>query len=429
MLSAEENALLTGTGAGTPMGTLFRRFWLPVLAAPELAERDGPPLRLRVLGEELIAFRDTAGAIGIVSAYCAHRRAHLFFARNEGCGLRCVYHGWKFDVSGRCVEMPTEPPESTFRERVQIKSYPAREWGGLIWIYMGPPEQTPELPELGWSLVPDAHRVVARTFHECNYMQGLEGEIDTAHISFLHKWFDDDYAYKGAVTASTQFDQAPRLTVQETDYGFVYGGRRDTPDGRFLWRLTHWLAPTYAVVPYPAWPRGDKIWVPIDDIHAVAFSVYYHRDRPLTDEEIGNFRAGLVNAPELERCAFELPDGPIVDVWRPKHHRGRDYDLDRQIQRTRNFTGIRAVADQDRAMVEGMGRIVDRTDEHLGTTDIAVITARRRLIRMARELQDGIEPYAAHHGNLYRVRAAVTTSPEADFHRLLATVADDLVAR
>jgi phenylpropionate dioxygenase-like ring-hydroxylating dioxygenase large terminal subunit len=429
MLSAEENTRLTSTNAGTPMGALFRRFWLPVLALDELAESDGPPLRLRVMGEELIAFRDTDGAIGIVSAYCAHRRAHLFFGRNEGCGLRCVYHGWKFDVSGQCVEMPTEPADSTFRQRVSIKSYPAREWGGLIWVYMGPPDRLPELPKLGWSLVPNSHRIVARTFHECNYMQGLEGEIDTAHISFLHKWFDDEYSYKGAVTASTQFDAAPKLTVQETDYGFVYGGRRDSPDGRYLWRLTHWLAPTYAVVPYPSWPRGDKIWVPIDDRHAVAFSVYYHRDRPLTDEERANFRAGLVNAPELERCAFELPDGPIVDVWRPKHHRGRDYDLDREIQRTRNFTGIRAVADQDRAMVEGMGRIVDRSEEHLGTTDVAVITARRRLLRMSRELEEGIEPFAAQHGDLYSVRAAVTTSDEADFHRLLATVAEEMVAR
>ncbi|HZO30838.1 MAG TPA: Rieske 2Fe-2S domain-containing protein [Chloroflexota bacterium] len=161
MLTAEESSLLTGTNAGTPMGTLFRRFWLPVLAAHELTECDGPPLRLRVLGEELVAFRDTEGAIGIVSAYCARRRANLYFGRNEGCGLRCVYHGWKFDVSGRCVEMPTEPADSTFRQRISIKSYPAQEWGGLIWVYMGPPEKTPELSQLGWSLVPDTHRVVA----------------------------------------------------------------------------------------------------------------------------------------------------------------------------------------------------------------------------------------------------------------------------
>ncbi|MCC7367737.1 MAG: Rieske 2Fe-2S domain-containing protein [Chloroflexi bacterium] len=429
MLSAEENRRLTSTNAGTPMGELFRRFWLPVLTFDELSEPDGPPRRLRVMGEELIAFRDTEGTVGVVGAYCAHRRAHLFFGRNEGCGLRCVYHGWKFDTSGQCTEMPTEPPESTFRQRVSIESYPVEEHAGMIWVYMGPPDRRPELPKMGWSLVPDSHRIIARTFHECNYMQGLEGEIDTAHISFLHKWFDDEYSYKGAVTASTQFDPAPKLTVQETDYGFVYGGRRDSPDGRYLWRMTHWLVPTYAVVPYPSWPRGDKIWTPIDDEHSSAFSVYYHRDRPLTDQERQNFRNGLVNAPVLEPCAFQLPDGPVVDVWRPKHHRGRDYDIDRVIQKTRNFTGIRAVADQDRAMVEGMGRIVDRTDEHLGTTDIAVITARRRLLRMSRELEQGIEPYPAHHGDLYRVRSAVTTTDEADFHTVLESVSEQMVAR
>src|SRR5262249_192545 len=155
MLSAEENALLTQTGPGTPMGSLFRRFWLPVLAADELAEPDAPPLRLRVLGEELVAFRDTNGPIRTVGPSSAPpRRAHLFFGRNEGGGLRCVYHGWKFDVAGRCVEMPTEPADSTFRERVSLKSYPTREWGSLIWVYMGPPGLTPELPQMGWSLVP-----------------------------------------------------------------------------------------------------------------------------------------------------------------------------------------------------------------------------------------------------------------------------------
>jgi phenylpropionate dioxygenase-like ring-hydroxylating dioxygenase large terminal subunit len=324
------------------------------------------------------------------------------------------------------MEMPTEPPDSTFRERMAVRSYPTREHGGAVWVYMGPTELTPELPVLEWTTVPSSHRVIARTFHRSNYMQGLEGEIDTAHISFLHKWFDDEYSYRGAVTASTQFDAAPRLTVQETDYGFVYGGRRDAPGGGYLWRMTHWLVPTFAVIPYPSWPRGDKAWVPIDDHHSVAFSIYYHRDRPLTADEVDGFRSGLVNAPRLEQRPYELPDGARIDVWQPVHDRDRDFDLDREIQRTRNFTGIRAVADQDRAMTEGMGAVVDRSREHLGTTDIAVITARRRLLRMARELQQGELPYAAYHGELYRVRSATLNSDEEDFHAVLAGVAADI---
>jgi phthalate 4,5-dioxygenase len=426
MLSTEENQLLTRVGPDTPMGDLFRRFWLPALAREELPEPDCPPLRLRVLGEDLVAFRDTDGRVGILDAYCAHRRAHLFWGRNEGCGLRCVYHGWKYDVDGRCVEMPTEPPGGTFKDRVRLRAYPTREWGGLIWVYMGSGDRLPELPQLEWALVPDSHRVIARTFHECSYLQGMEGEIDTAHISFLHKWFDDDFSYKGAVTSSTQFDTAPRLTVKETDYGFVYGGRRNNAGGHYLWRITHWLVPTFAIVPYPSWPRGDKAWVPIDDEHSNAFSIYYHAERPLTDEEIGSFRSGLVNAPELERDVVRLKDGERIDAWRPKHHKDRDYDIDREIQRTRNFTGLRAVADQDRCMVESMRPIVDRTKEHLSSTDAAVITARRRLLRMIKELHEGVEPYAAHHGEVYRVRSAAVTSPDGDFDTILARYAGDL---
>lgn len=183
MLNASDNALLTQTEAGTPMGELFRCFWHPVLLSEDLTQRDGPPVRLRVLSEDLVAFRDTEGKIGMVDARCPHRRAGMFFGRNEACGLRCAYHGWKFDVDGNCVGMPTEPADSTFKDRVKIKSYPVTEAGGCIWVYMGPRDQSPALPHLEWTLVPESHRVVSRWIQECNYMQAVEGEIDSAHVS------------------------------------------------------------------------------------------------------------------------------------------------------------------------------------------------------------------------------------------------------
>src|SRR5579859_561625 len=187
MLSAEDNALITQTSKGTPMGELFRRFWLPVLLPEELPEPDCPPIRIKVMGEYLVAFRDTNGRVGLVEAFCPHRRAPLFYGRNEECGLRCVYHGWKFDAEGTCVDMPSEPPDSDFRDRLTIKAYPTHEVGGLVWIYMGPRECQPERPPmLEWTELPASRVRIVKWFHENNYMQGIEGDIDTAHVSFLH---------------------------------------------------------------------------------------------------------------------------------------------------------------------------------------------------------------------------------------------------
>ena len=155
MLTREDNELLTQTGPGTAMGDLFRRFWQPVLLADELPEPDCPPVRIKVLSEQMVAFRDSNNEIGVIDNFCPHRRASLFFGRNEESGLRCVYHGWKYDVNGDCIDMPSEPAESNFKEKVKIKSYPAREWGGCIWVYMGPIEQMPGLPQFEWCMVPD----------------------------------------------------------------------------------------------------------------------------------------------------------------------------------------------------------------------------------------------------------------------------------
>src|SRR6516165_4486765 len=181
MLSREENEYLCRVGPGTPMGTLLRRFWMPALIATELPEPDCPPIRLRLLGEDLIAFRDTAGAVGLIQNNCPHRGASLFFGRNEEAGLRCVYHGWKFDTSGACVDMPNEPPEYRFGNKVRITAYPTREFGGLIWAYLGPPDQLPELPKIEWARVPESHRYISKRFQETNYLQAIEGGIDSSH--------------------------------------------------------------------------------------------------------------------------------------------------------------------------------------------------------------------------------------------------------
>src|SRR5574341_1554797 len=190
MLNRENNETLCRVGPGTAMGALLRRYWLPLLLSSELPERDGAPVRVRHLGESLIAFRDTDGQVGLVAENCPHRGASLFFGRNEESGLRCVYHGWKFDTWGACVDMPNEPPGSSFKHKVRIAAYPGVEWGGVIWIYMGPPELQPEVPQFEWGLLPQSHRVIVRWAQECNFAQAMEGDLDTTHVSFLHKTLD-----------------------------------------------------------------------------------------------------------------------------------------------------------------------------------------------------------------------------------------------
>jgi nitrite reductase/ring-hydroxylating ferredoxin subunit len=426
MLSLSDNELLTRTGPGTAMGELFRRFWHPVLLAEEVPEPNGTPVRLRVLSEDLVAFRDSNGAIGIIDALCPHRRAGMFFGRNEACGLRCVYHGWKFDVHGNCVDMPTEPRDSTFKDKVKTKAYPTAEYGGCIWVYMGPPEKQPRLPELEWARVPDSQRVVSRWIQECNYMQALEGEIDSAHVSWLHAPLQvENSPFRGRFDDSILRDGAPKLTVKPTDYGFCYGARRDADRGEYYWRVTQWLLPTFSLIPAHGFPRGGRCWIPIDDSHISVIQYSYHPERPLTEAEVQRGRT----SPEVKLARYRLPDGVIIDICRDVRNADNDYLIDRDMQHTQNFTGIPVIRTQDTAMTESMGGIVDRSQEHLGTTDVAVIAARRCLINMAHNLEAGIEPIEALQPDIYNVRAVDMVCPEDDFFRLMDVYAEEAVGK
>jgi phthalate 4,5-dioxygenase len=426
MLNARDNALLTQTGPDTPMGELFRRFWHLVLLAEELSEPDGTPVRLRVLGEDLVAFRDTEGKVGVVDALCPHRRAGMFFGRNEECGLRCVYHGWKFDVHGNCVDMPTEPRDSAFKDKVKIKTYPTAEYGGCIWIYMGPPDKQPALPHLEWARVPDSQRVLSRWIQECNYMQAVEGEIDSAHVSWLHAPLQvENSPFRGRFNDAIIRDGAPKLTIKPTDYGFCYGARRDADSDEYYWRVTHWLLPTYSLIPAHGFPRGGRCWIPIDDSHISVIQYNYHPERPLTEAEAQRSKS----SPEVRPGRYRLQDGTAIDICRDVRNADNDYLMDRELQRAQNFTGIQVIRTQDTAMTESMGGVVDRSQEHLGTTDVAVIAARRRLIQMARDLQNGIEPFEALCPEIYNVRAVDMVSREDDFFRFMDLYAEEAVGK
>ena len=284
MLTTTENEILTRTGPGTPMGTLFRRYWLPAMLSSELPSPDCPPVRLKLLSESLVAFRDTQGRVGIVQAYCPHRGANLYWGRNEAGGLRCVYHGWKYDVTGQCVDMPNEPPSSTFKDKVRITAYPAQEAGGLVWVYMGPRELTPELPQLEFTLVPSDHVYLHKRIQRCNYLQNVEGEIDSAHVSFLHRDLTREGlgAVLGQAGLQASEDAAPKFFVRETDYGLLVGARRVQDAGHYYWRITQMLMPSYTMIPTePGFPITFTGAVPMDDEHMWGYTITWHPDRPL----------------------------------------------------------------------------------------------------------------------------------------------------
>ncbi|MBO0893853.1 MAG: Rieske 2Fe-2S domain-containing protein [Acidimicrobiales bacterium] len=428
MLSAADNETITRVGRGTPMGEVFRRFWLPVMASDDLPERDGSPVRLRILGEDLVGFRDTNGAVGLLEAACPHRRAKLFWGRNEDCGLRCAYHGWKFDVAGQCVDMPSEPADSTFKERIRARSYPATERAGLIWAYLGERGTEPEFPRFDF-LDPACEATGSSWFQRSNWLQSLEGDIDTAHVSFLHRPLDTERA-----TPPPQFikgfpryvamDTAPFLAVKETPYGFLYGGRRTVGDGEYYWRMSHWIAPAGAQVPGTPRYRGMRFLTPIDDYHSVSCSLRWHDPDATTDDALS--RIVGATAPLV---AHTLPDGYIIDVRKLERGPENDYLIDRDVQRSTTFSGIPGgPRDQDRAVTETMEPILDRSEEHLGTTDTAIIALRRRLLSLARDLERGIEPPMASDPAAVRgFRGFDLLTRHADLGDVLAEWSGELV--
>ena len=407
MLSREENDYLTQTGPGTPMGAFMRRFWMPFMLSEEIAEPDCDPVRVRLLGEDLLAFRDSNGRVALVDQFCPHRRVSLFFGRNEECGIRCVYHGWKFDADGNCVDMPSEPADSNFKDKVKLKSYPVREKAGVVWAYMGPADAMGGMPELEWMEVPDDQRYMSRWYQECNYAQAVEGEIDSAHVSFLHRKIDNDAKNKAALTGSYfSGDTAPKWKVVDTAFGMTLGARRIVEGGKYYWRMNQWLYPFYTMIaPVPGESRTVRMWVPFDDGTCNIICVTYNNERPVTDAELHSWQNGLSSH------AARIP-GTLI----PAANAANDYNIDHQVQRDEAFTGIVSIRAQDAAMTESPGPIVDRSLEHLGTSDTAIIKMRRLLMDGARALKDGHPPAAARDGALYRLRAySAVIAEDADF--------------
>ena len=402
MLSREDNELLCRIGPGTPMGDVMRQYWVPAALSSELPEPDGPPLRVRLLGENLIAFRASSGAVGLLQSQCPHRGASLFYGRNEGEGLRCVYHGWKFDVTGRCVDMPNEPTERTFKDTTRAVAYRCVERGGLVWAYLGPRPTPPPLP----ALEPLAAGCTLQIYQrQCNWVQALEGDIDTCHTVFLHLGaVDAEEVPPGTWARHALADRAPRYAVADTEAGVMYGAYRSAEADTDYWRIAQFLFPFYAMVPTGVLGLEVRVraWVPMDDDHTLALTI--SRGAPQ-----GNRHAGrqTVTPPDL------LPN---TTDWYGRFRcvagAANDYLIDRKAQKTTSYTGIDSIFLQDQAVTESMGPIYDRTQEHLGSSDAMIIRTRKRLLDAARALRDrGQAPPGVDAPAAYAVRSGGVILP------------------
>jgi phthalate 4,5-dioxygenase oxygenase subunit len=411
MLTAQENAQLTSVGPGTLMGDLMRQYWIPVVESSEVAA-GGRPKRVKILGEDLVVYRGPGGQTGLVSEFCAHRRASLYFARNEERGLRCVYHGWQYAPDGRCLEQPNERPESCFQDKVTLPAYPCAERGGVVWAYMGPASPPPPLPDLEWALVPAAQRFVSKFWQDCNYLQGLEGGVDPAHISFLHGILntrdeDERRALDRAAAGfgfAAQLERAPHIEVADTPTGLLLGARREAPAGQYYWRITQYLLPFHTMPPPEV---GDDpvfhthVWIPMDDHQLVNWCVSWHPSRALTPEEIAEFEAGS----SIHVMDYAPATNDAYGDIRPAASRPNDYLADWEAQRTRKFFGVPGVGAQDKAITESQAAY-DRTLERLGRADLGIIRVRKRLLDAAQALRVERVPPPGLDAASYRVRPA-----------------------
>ncbi|HEY8608394.1 MAG TPA: Rieske 2Fe-2S domain-containing protein [Noviherbaspirillum sp.] len=405
MLSAADNELLTRTGPDTPMGQYFRRFWQPVALSRQLPENDGAPIRVNIMGEELVAFRNTRGEVGLVDSKCPHRGANLYFGRNEDCAIRCVFHGWKFDMEGKPVELPNVPPGSAYHRNMRLKAYPTREYGGIVWAYLGPREEgsaIPEVPQLEFGRLPESHRFVTKKLQECNWAQSVEGALDTSHFSFLHMPApgvpSNDNPDAPADEKRLRWirdDPMPQFSIREHEVGFVVGGARRADGELRYWRTAQFALPSHSTTPstLPGETHFGYTWVPIDDHNCWIYTYAWNPDRPLAEDEVAKFKSG---------------HGVIAEVdedFIPIRNRSNEYLIDRHMQKHINFTGVRGVAEQDAMIQDSQGRIADRTVEHLSASDAAVVRFRRKVLEGAKALMNGIAPEAPFRHECYTLRS------------------------
>ncbi|WP_020617219.1 Rieske 2Fe-2S domain-containing protein [Paenibacillus daejeonensis] len=383
MLSHKDNERITQVGAGTPLGALFRSYWLPALLSEEL-KPGGAPVPVKLLGERLVAFRNSGGKVGLVGEFCPHRGTSLALGRNDDCGLTCIYHGWAFDTDGSCTNMPSEPDYSKFKDTIKQKSYPIHEAGGLVWTYMGLAEEQPPFPNLIWTSLPESHRMVAKVYQECNYLQIWENEIDYMHAAFAHLALQEQDMKEGALSTELGINPShplvtshnPLLTVEPTTYGFrnMFVGQSGEEE-QFILEAPI-LMPSFAYTPRVK--EEDHLfhaYVPIDDHTTWSYDIHFTLDRPL-NHDTQKERRGLW----------------VDENYRKLYNKSNNYQQDREMMKAGNFSGIVGISNQDHAVTESMGPIVDRSREHLGTSDVGVIALRRMILKSLKRMEQGEKP-------------------------------------
>ena len=415
MLTAEENERLTRTGPGTAMGDTFRHYWQPALLSRELPHPDCPPVRVRLLGEEFLAFRDSDGRAALVEPRCPHRGADLFFGRSEGCGLRCTYHGWKFNGAGECVDIPNVPEQvaKNLKPRASIRALQVEEAGDIIWAYFG--EDAPPLPDFEFMSVPPEQRFVSKKFQQCNWAQACEGGLDTAHFSYLHAGVQDgekaglhlvdDHGRRqtpgeNEPPGMARFrwlieDGAPRFSILDHAGGLLLCAARTADDDQLYWRMTQYLLPNHSLAPgsLPESTALGNTWVPVDDESCWIFCYAWHPEREIGEKERARLDAGAGIFAEVD------------DGFMPIRRRENNYLIDRDLQRDASYTGIAGISEQDQAIADSQGLIADRTREMLVQTDLGVVRFREEILRAADDVAHGRSPKAAREAGAYRVRS------------------------
>ena len=421
MLSAADNDLLTRTGLDTPMGKFFRQFWQPIALSKELIQKDGSPLCVKIMGEEFIAFRNTNGELGLVDSKCPHRGANLFYGRNEECGIRCVFHGWKFDIDGMPMELPNVPPGAQYHETIRLRSFPVTEFGGIIWGYFAATKAevknlaAPPMLEMG--LLPESHRYVTKKLQECNWAQSIEGALDTSHFSFLHMPAPSVPSNQNTDAPADEKrlrwireDALPQFSIIEHESGFVVGGSRMADQGKRYWRTAQFALPSHSTTPstLPGETYFGYTWVPINDESCWIYTYAWNPERPLAEDELSKFKGG---------------HGVIAQVdehYIPIRNRSNNYLIDREMQKHINYTGVRGVAEQDAMIQDSQGTIADRTTEHLCASDIAIVQFRRKVMDGARAFSQGVKPLTASKPAAYTLRSgSYIADEETEFEQVM----------
>ncbi|ODV41233.1 hypothetical protein AWV79_26755 [Cupriavidus sp. UYMMa02A] len=411
MLSKTDNELMCRVEKDQPMGVALRQFWMPACLLDEIPDPGDGPVRVRLAGERLVAWRNAEGRVSLMAEACPHRGASLMLARDEGDGLRCVYHGWKIQHGGQVCEMPGEPKESRMCGRVKNTSYPCVESGGLLWAYLGSGEP-PALPHFPWMDLPAAHYIVRKTIYNVNFVQSLEGSIDSAHSDFLHSAetsasgdYDQDKVHSDGSRSRPSTDTSPEIDVRETDFGFIYGAIRKAvadPENLCYVRATAFALPFYSMIP-PVYMQAS---VPLDSENTAMYLVWYNSERPLSADEIKGHETFL---------GLRMGEDLLSDYRRPGRDTNRWLQDREGMKQGKTYTGLYGTTMQDIAVQESMGPIQDRTIEHLGMTDKAIVHMRRLLLNFARDVRDGKElRIAALDADYRNVQSAAAIIPRGE---------------